>query len=92
MVLLLVLLWLLAGLVLRPILQVGHLVWEMRGHLGLAKTCNKPSYLHMVLNLLPSPVLCHGRDVHPTWASVDNVTVTLRVWDSKSTKSDEDLE
>ena len=36
-------------------------------------------------------VLRHGRDVHPTWASVDNMTVTLRVWDSKSTKSDKDL-
>ena len=36
-------------------------------------------------------VLRHGRDVHPTWASVDNVTATLRVWDSKSTKSDKDL-
>ena len=36
-------------------------------------------------------LLHHSRDVHPTWASVDNVTVTLRVWDSKSTKSDEDL-
>ena len=24
-------------------------------------------------------VLRHSRDVHPTWASVDNVTVTLRV-------------
>ena len=32
----------------------------------------------------PSPgMLCHGRDVHPTWASVDNVTATLRVWDSR---------
>ena len=39
----------------------------------------------------PRALLCHGRDVHPTWASVDNVTATLRVWDSKSSKSDEDL-
>ena len=37
-------------------------------------------------------MLRHGRDVHPTWASVDNVTATLRVWGSKSTKSNEDLE
>ena len=36
-------------------------------------------------------MLRHGRDVHPTWDPVDNVTATLRVWDSKSTKSDEDL-
>ena len=36
-------------------------------------------------------MLHHGRDVHPMWASVDNVTATLRVWDSNSTKSDEDL-
>ena len=25
-------------------------------------------------------VLCHSRDIHPTWASVNNVTATLRVW------------
>ena len=36
-------------------------------------------------------LLHHGRDVHLTWASVDNVTTTLRVWGSKSSKSDEDL-
>ena len=36
-------------------------------------------------------MLRHGRDVHPTWVSVDNVVATLRVWDSKSTKFDENL-
>ena len=28
-------------------------------------------------------LLRHGRDVHPTWVSVDNMTATLRVWDSR---------
>ena len=28
-------------------------------------------------------LLRHGRDVHPAWVSVDNMTTTLRVWDSR---------
>ena len=62
----------------------------MCGNSLLSESCRHKD-LGLMTDFLGRQVLRHSRDVHPTWASVDNVTATLRVWDSKSTKSGGDL-